>query len=77
VWHVAARKNHLTVPGYHWPHVTGRRPELSQRAVDFVGKHEESDEDGHAISKYLLLCPQNYAAYESIYYYDCGRLTIE
>ena len=46
MWHVAARKNHLTVPGYHWPHVTGRRPELSRRAVNFVGKHEESDEDG-------------------------------
>ena len=42
-----SKENHLTVLGYHWPHVTGRRPELSRRAVNFVGKREESDEDGY------------------------------
>jgi hypothetical protein len=41
-----SKENHLTVPGYRWPHVTGRRPELSRRAVNFDGKREESDEDG-------------------------------
>jgi len=67
VWHVAARKNHLTVLGYHWPHVTGRQPKLLRRAVDFVGNCEESNEDGQVAPKVHLACgPLLHMAYTSL-----------